>query len=794
MLISVDWLKDYVDINCSIEELCAKLVSVGFEVEEVIRQADNCKNCVVGRIEKLEPHPDADKLQVCAINIGSEVIQIVTGATNVKVGDLVPVALDGSDLPCGMHIKKGKLRGVASNGMLCSGEELKVTEDDYKGAGVYGIMILNEDYPLGTDINEVIGTNDIILDIGVTANRPDCNSVFGIAREVATVLNVPLKMPSLKYEVSKCENTASVSVENSNLCPRYMLSMVKNVVIKPSPKYMQKRLKAVGLRPINNIVDITNYVLMEIGQPMHAFDLNNVANGSIIVRNAKDGEQIKLLNGETYTLEKDMLVIADSEKPSVIAGIMGGMFSGINENTKYIIFESAKFVRESIRRTSRKLNVRSDSSTRYERGIDLASQEIGMMRALQLIYETKSGEICSGIKDVCKESLTPKQISCQTSKINQILGIVVPDEEMVRILNSLQIETKIEKSNLICTVPLYRDDIENANDLAEEIIRLYGYDHINCTLMDSGAQTIGGKSIDQQNVDNVKSLLVGEGMNESYSYSFTTPKMFDLLEIEKDSDLRKVVTLLNPLGEDVSIMRTTLMHSMIEIMAKNITRGNKAARFFEFANTYMPKQLPVTEQPIETQKLVLGVYGDCESFYTLKGIIENIIDYFGVKASYTRPKTTYLHPGISANVIVDNKIVAVFGEVRPDISLKYDIKNKIYVAEINFDLLNNLYDNSYEFKAIPKYPTVERDLAVVVEESVTAEQILTIASKYAGKMLSNAYIFDIYRGKGIEKGYKSVGIKFEFTSYEKTMTDEEINNKMNKIIKMLDSEINAKLR
>ncbi len=526
MLISVDWLKDYVDINCSIDELCAKLVSVGFEVEEVIRQADNCKKCVVGRIEKLEPHPDADKLQICSINIGSEIVQIVTGATNVKVGDLVPAALDGSDLPCGMHIKKGKLRGVASNGMLCSGEELKVTEDDYKGAGVYGIMILNEDYPLGTDINDVIGTNDIILDIGVTANRPDCNSVFGIAREVATVLNQPLKMPSLKYEESTFENTANVVVENAELCPRYMLSMVKNVVIKPSPKYIQKRLKAVGLRPINNIVDITNYVLMEIGQPMHAFDLANVANGEIIVRNAVEGEKITLLNGVTYTLTKDMLVIADSEKPSVIAGIMGGSYSGISENTKDIIFESAKFVRESVRRTSRKLNVRSDSSARYERGIDLASQEIGMKRALQLIYETKSGDICKGIVNICKESLEPKQISCNASKINEILGIKVPEQDMVRILNSLQIKTEIANGVLNCSVPLYRDDIENANDLAEEIIRLYGYDHITCTLMDSGKQTIGGKSIELQNVDNIKNLLIGEGMNEVYSYSFTTPKMF----------------------------------------------------------------------------------------------------------------------------------------------------------------------------------------------------------------------------------------------------------------------------
>ncbi len=794
MLISIDWLKDYVDINCSIEELCSKLVSVGFEVEEVIRQADNCKKCVVGRIEKLEPHPDADKLQICSINIGSECVQIVTGATNVKVGDLVPTALDGSDLPCGMHIKKGKLRGVASNGMLCSGEELKLTENDYKGAGVYGIMILNEEYPLGTDINDVVGTNDIILDIGVTANRPDCNSVFGIAREVATVLNTPLKMPTFEYKVSKMANTASVVVENSELCPRYMLSMVKNVVIKPSPKYIQRRLKAVGLRPINNIVDITNYVLMEIGQPMHSFDLANVANGQIIVRNAKEGEKIKLLNGETYTLQSDMLVIADSEKPSVIAGIMGGSYSGINENTKDIIFESAKFVRESVRRTSRKLNVRSDSSTRYERGIDLASQEIGMKRALQLIYETQSGDICSGIVDICKESLEPKTITCKAEKINQILGIQVPESDMIRILNSLQITTTIKKGELTCSVPLYRDDIESANDLAEEIIRLYGYDNITCTLMDSGKQTIGGKTIAQKNVDNIKRLLVGEGMNETYSYSFTTPKMFELLEIAENDKLRNTVKLLNPLGEDMSIMRTTLAHSMIEIMAKNITRGNKSARFFEIANTYMPKAVPVTEQPIERQKLALGIYGDNEDFYTLKGIIENIIEYFGVNAKYVRPENSYLHPGISANVMVEDKLVATFGEVRPNIAAKYDIKCKIYFAEIDIDLLNELFDDSYEFKAIPKFPTVERDLAVVVEESVTAEQIITIATKYAGKTLSNVKIFDIYRGKGIESGYKSVAINFEFTSYDKTMTDDEINSKMNKIIKMLGNELNAKLR
>lgn len=794
MLISIDWLKDYVDIDCSIDELCAKLVSVGFEVEEVRRQSDNCKKCVVGRIEKLQPHPDADKLQICDINVGNEILQIVTGATNVKVGDLVPTALDGSSLPCGMHIKKGKLRGVMSNGMLCSGEELKLTENDYKGAGVYGIMILGEDYPLGTDINDVIGTNDVVLDIGVTANRPDCNSVFGIAREVATVLQKPLKMPSLQYETTPCKNCVDVKVEAPDLCHRYMMSMVKNVVIKPSPKYMQRRLKAVGIRPINNIVDITNYVLIEIGQPMHAFDFASVAGGQICVRRAEKNEKIKLLNGETYTLSDDMLVIADGEKASVVAGVMGGAESGINDNTTEIIFESAKFVRESIRRTSRKLNVRSDSSVRYERGIDLASQEIGMKRALQLIQETQSGEICSGLVDICSRSLQPIEIECKTAKINQILGIEVPSNKMVEILNSLQIATTLKDETLHCVVPLYRDDIETANDLAEEIIRLYGYDNICCTLMDTGRQTIGGRSQQQTNVENLKNLLVGEGMNETYSYSFTSPKMFDLLEMPEDDKARNAVKLLNPLGEDVSIMRTTLLHSMIEIIAKNLSRGNKAGRLFEFANTYMPKQMPMVDQPVEEQKLVLGMYGDGEDFYTLKGVVENIIAYFGVSANYVRPNSSCLHPGVSAYAMVGDNNVALFGEVRPNIAAKYDIKGKIYVAEINIDVLNSLYDDSYEFKPIPKYPSVARDLAVVVAEEVTAEQIINVAKKYAGKMLTNVEIFDIYRGKGIEKGYKSVAISFEFTNLEKTLTDEEINSKINKIIKMLDSELQAKLR
>ena len=796
MLISIDWLKDYVDIDCTIEVLSDKLVSAGFEVEDVIRQADSCKKVVVGRIDNLEPHPDADKLQICTINIGTENVQIVTGANNISIGDLVPTALDGSDLPSGMHIKKGKLRGVASHGMLCSGGELNLTEEDFKNAGVDGIMILEGDFAPGTDINVVIGNDDVILDVGVTANRPDCNSVFGIAREVATVLNKPLIMPSFDYDTIpfNINDNVKVNVENEQFCPRYMASMVKNIVIKDSPLYIQRRLKAVGLRPINNIVDITNYVLIEIGQPMHAFDYKLIGGNEINVRSAKNGETITLLDNKEYTLDDTMCVISDSDSPSAIAGVMGGAGSSISSNTTDIVFESARFARDSIRRTSRKINVRTDSSTRFERGIDFASQELGMNRALQLIASTGSGDVCEGVIDVVSASLEPKVVVMPYKKINDILGIIVPTDDMVRILNSLQIMTVVDGENLVCTSPLYREDIENANDLAEEIIRLYGYDYITCALIDNGKQTIGGKSVGLMNIDNVKALLVGEGMNETYSYSFISPKMFDMLQLSSDDKLRDVVTLLNPLGEDMSIMRTTLSHSMIEMLGKNINRGNRSARLFEFASVYQPKSLPLTEQPTETQKLTLGIIGEGEDFYSIKGIIENIIAYYGVTATYSRPNTSYLHPGISADVVVDGDIVATFGEVRPDIAKNYDIKTKVFIAEINIDMLNDKYDNSYTFKAIPKFPTVSRDLAVVVEEKISAEQLLLVATKYAGKLLSNIEIFDIYRGKGIEKGFKSVAISLEFTSIDKTLTDDEISTKTNKIIKMLDKELQAKLR
>lgn len=798
MLVSIEWLKDFVDIDCSPEELQEKLVRSGFEIEGIIKTGENCRNVVVGRIESLEKHPDADKLQICSINIGgNENVQIVTGADNVSVGDLVPVALDNSDLPNGIHIKKGKLRGVMSYGMLCSGGELCLTESDYKGAEVDGIMILNGDIALGTDINTVIGNDDIILDVGVTANRPDCNSVLGIAREVSAALNKPLRMPKIGYKTD--ENTQisdylNVNVINNETCPRYMAQVVKDIVIKESPSYIKKRLKSVGIRSINNIVDITNYVLTEIGQPMHAFDYSCIKSGVINVRNAKSGECIVALDDKKYQLDETMLVIADGEEPSAIAGVMGGEHSGIKEDTNTVVFESAKFARDSIRRTSRKLNLKSDSSSRYERGIDFMSQQLGLERALTLIAETESGTIVDGTIDECSVKLSLDPVTVSADKINSILGIKIEAEEMARILNSLEIKTVLnENAMLTCNPPLFRDDIENANDIAEEIIRLYGYDNINSTLLDSAVTAVPANT-ENKRLNAIKSVLTANGLNETLTYSFTSPKIFDMLNLPQDSVLRKTPVLLNPMGEDFSIMRSTLVYSMLDVMAKNIKRSNKDLRLFEIAHVYFSDEIPMTELPKEEMRIVIGVSGKNEDFYTLKGIIESLIEYIGVKANYIRSDVSYLHSGISADVIVNGVNIGHFGEVHPNVLQNIDVKDKLYIAELNYEAIYNLFNYNYEFKEIPKYPSMERDIAIVVDDYVTAEEILNVVRQVGGKLLVDSAIFDVYKGKGIDNGKKSIAVNMQFNSLERTLVEDEVNTRLNKIVKRLKESLNAELR
>ena len=798
MKVSLSWLKDFVDIDVTVEELADKLVSAGFEVEEIIDSSANMKNVVLGKIVKLEKHPDADKLQICQIDVGAkELVQIVTGAQNVHEGDLVPAALDNSLLPTGQVIKKGKLRGVPSNGMLCSGEELKLTEEEYKGAGVYGILIMNgEKYPLGTDMNVILGNDDIVLDIGITANRSDCNSVLGIAREVATVLKKPLKMPEIYFETDKSIKVGDfvdVDVQDKTLCPRYMAAAVKDIKIQSSPEIIQKRLKSVGLRPINNIVDITNYILIEIGQPMHAFDKNYLEGGKIIPRRAKKGEKIVALNEKEYELDDTMLVICDANKPCAVAGIMGGLNSGINENTNTIVFESAKFLRDNIRRTSRKLNLRSDSSYRYERGIDFDSQRLGIMRALTLIYKYGWGKIADGIIDKLAQDLKQNVVVTTVEEINGILGIEVPSNIVLEILNSLQIESKIDKDGkLTCVCPAFRDDIENANDLAEEVIRLYGYDKVTSTLLKGGNQTLGGKNREEKNIDIIKDICVSRGMSEILTYSFTTPKCFDILKLKEDDQRRNCIKLLKPLGEDLSIMRTTLAYSMISTLASNYLKSNKKAKLFEIANVYLPHSKTVTELPTEVNMLALGRYGEDEDFFTMKGVVEVLLKKFGIVAEYKRADITYLHKGRSADICVGKEIIGYLGEVHPEVAKNFDVPERMYIAEINLALLNKLADYSYTFTAISSYPPIERDIAVVVDENVLAGDLLACVRKGGGNLLVDAKIFDIYRNENaLGKGKKSVAISLVFRLADRTLTDDEVNAKISRILTKLSSEYSA---
>ncbi len=801
MKVSLSWLKDFVDIDVDVETLADKLVGAGFEVEEIIDAGANMKNVVLGKIVELEKHPDADKLQICQIDVGGkELVQIVTGAQNVSKGDLVPVAMDNSLLPTGQEIKKGKLRGVPSNGMLCSGEELKLTESEYVGASVHGILIMNgEKYPLGTDMNVVLGNDDVVLDIGVTANRSDCNSVLGIAREVATVLNKTLKMPDVSFETDKSVKVSDiidVDVEDKELCPRYMAAAVSDIKIQDSPEIIQKRLKSVGLRPINNIVDITNYVLIEIGQPMHAFDKNYIEGGKIIPRRAKNGEKIVALNEKEYVLDDTMLVICDVKKPCAIGGVMGGLNSGINDKTNTIIFESAKFLRDNIRRTSRKLNLHSDSSFRYERGIDFDSQRLGIMRALSLIYKYGFGKIADGLIDKLSQDLTRNKVETSVEEINGILGIEVPKDTVLNILNSLQIQSEIDKDGkLTCVCPAFRDDIENANDLAEEVIRLYGYDKVKSTLLKGGNQTLGGKNRQEKNIDVLKDICVYHGMSEILTYSFTTPKSFDILKLSQDDARRNCVKLLKPLGEDLSVMRTTLAYSMISTLASNCLKSNKKAKLFEIANVYLPQTSDMSQLPSEVNTLALGRYGEGEDFFTMKGIVEVILKKFGLNGEFKRADISYLHKGRSADIYVGKNLIGYLGEVHPEVAKSFDVSERMYIAELNVDMLNKLADCSYEFVAISNYPPIERDIAVVVDESVLAGDLLACVRKGGGNLLVDAKIFDIYRNKEVlGENKKSVAISLVFRLAERTLTDEEVNAKINRILSKLSSEHNAVLR
>lgn len=785
------WLKRYVDIDIPLEELCNKMVLCGFEVEEIIDLSATMRNVVVGKILKIDRHPDADKLVVCQVDVGKEApVQIVTGASNVFEGALIPAALHNSLLPTGMEIKKGKLRGVVSEGMMCSGEELNLKEADYPGAGVYGILILREDYAPGTDMRDVLGLNDVIIDFAVTPNRPDCQSILGIAREVAAVLKKEVKIPVPTYTAKggNVKDYISVTVEDFDLCPRYYGCVVDNVRIAPSPEWMKECLNAAGMRPINNIVDITNFVMLETGQPMHAFDLRDVKGHQIIVRRANEGEGITTLDEKEYTLTNDMLVIADAEGPSCLAGIMGSLNSEIKDDTPTIFFESAKFRRDSVRRTARALGIRTESSARFEKGMDIINTEFAMKRALQLIEELDAGDIIEGYIDLNEGLPQERELKVPAADVNALLGVEIPGETMADILNSLCIPTVLEDGVLVSKIPHFRDDIEGRADIAEEVVRIYGYDHIDGKPMVASI-TRGCKTPERLNNDKIKARLVGCGLHEIETYSFISAKAPDVLGLAEDDERRIAVPIQNPLSEEYAVMRTQLLSSMLRVLEINNSRKNPYAGLFEIGSRYIPKALPVEELPDELATLSIGLYGEHVDFFVLKGLIEVVFSAFGVEPDYEAYKETFLHPGRSAAAKVDGKVLAVFGELHPVVAGKYDFDTRIYIAQVDLDGLYKAADNGVKiFKALPKFPAVERDLALLCDESVPVAKIEKILTRCGGKRLEKLTLFDVYQGAQIEKGKKSVAYRMLLRSAEGTMTEEEITSIMNKAMRELQKE------
>lgn len=794
MLIPLSWLKEYIDIDLSTEELCDRMTMTGSNVETVDHVGEGIEGVVVGKILTVKEHPNADRLVVCDVDVGDNTIQVVTGAPNISEGDLVPVALAGSKLPSGMRIEKGKLRGVESEGMLCSGDELELTDEDYEGAGVDGILILREDYELGVDIREALLLNDQVIEFEITPNRPDCLSVIGIAREASTTIESPLKLPEIKVLPSNGDvhNEAKVIVEDTELCPRYCARVIKDIKIEKSPLWLRRRLSNAGVRPINNIVDITNYVMLEMGQPMHAFDLDKVKDRTIVVRRAKAGETLTTLDDVDRKLEPDMLVIADNEKAIGLAGVMGGLNTEVDEDTDMVILESAKFDGPSVRFTSKALGLRSEASARFEKGIDVNLPRQAIDRAAQLIQELGAGTVVDGVIDVLNADTAPRELKVKWRAVNDLLGIEIEPEEMVEILTALNFKVEHKGDILDIVVPTYRQDVKGMEDIAEEVARIYGYDNIPKTLM-KGSGTRGKKNHKQKLLDLAKDTLIGMGFYEIMTYSFISPKAYNKIAKE----MPDVVTISNPLGEDQSIMRTTLIPSMLDVLARNRSRRVESCKLFELGKIFLPKSLPLKELPEERQLFSIGIYGQDTDFYYLKGVVETFLGQFGLldKVEFSPLTTdTTFHPGRTASIKIDDVSIGVLGEVHPKVGENYGLDIPILLAEIDFDSILALSDTEKYYRGLPKFPAVERDLAIVVEQDVLAGRIEYIISKYGGEMLEDVELFDIYDGDQIPDGYKSMAYSLSYRAADRTLKDEDVNEIHEKIVKGLETEVGATLR
>ena len=792
MKVPYRWLKDYVDIDVNAKELGDLLTLSGSKVEEVIVSGDEIQKVVTGKILKIEPHPDAEKLVVCQVEAGeSEPVQIVTGASNMKEGDIVPVALHGSVLPGGLKIKKGKLRGIPSYGMMCSEEEIGIAGE----TEVHGLMILPGSTPVGKDIVEVLELQSAVLDFEITSNRPDCLSVVGMARETAATLNTKYRMPELNYKpnnASKIQDEIKVEVKDK-LCRRYMARGIKNVKIEKSPSWMEERLLEAGVRPINNIVDITNFVMLELGQPMHAFDKRMISSGTIVVERAKDKGKFITLDEEERELDSSVLAIKDGDKTIGLAGIMGGLNSEVKKDSTEIVFEVANFDGTNIRLASKKLGIRTEASGRFEKDLDPNLVQIAMDRACNLVLELGAGEVMEGTIDIYEEKSEQHFLEVESAWVNKFLGLSLTKEQMKDCLDRLDLFTEISGEKLVIKVPTFRSDVNIKEDAAEEIARIYGYNNVPSTPIKTSSIRFG-KYKKQVIRENIVEALLGSGLNEAICYSFVSPKVFDKILLEKDSSLRKAVAIKNPLGEDYSIMRTTTIPSMMEALSKNYSKNNEIVRLFEMGKVYIPTEETGTI-PLEKNKITVGLYGNVD-YLDLKGIVENVLSTLGIKGvSFQREsENPTFHPGKTAKVILKKEYLGTLGEVHPDVSENYDVDVPCYIAELDLDALMENDVTEIKYKPLPKFPAVTRDMAFTLDDSILVEQIEDIIKKQGGNLVESFKLFDIYKGKQIEEGKKSVAYSITYRLENKTLTDKEVEKVHNKILSSLQYVLGAELR
>lgn len=795
---ALEWIKAYVpDLECTDQEFMDKMTLSGTKCEGYERMDKNLEKIVIGQITKIEKHPDADKLIICQVNIGTEEIQIVTGAPNVKVGDKVPVVLDGGKVAGGhdggplpeggITIKAGKLRGVPSNGMMCSIEELGSDRDMYPDAPEYGIYIFPEDAEVGADAVAALGLHNTKFEFEVTSNRVDCYSIIGIAREAAATFDKPFVLPevNVKENNEKVEDYISVEVQDQDLCPRYCARVCTNIKIGPSPEWMQRRLASSGIRPINNLVDITNYVMEEYGQPMHAYDLSTVSGKKIIVKRAKDGDQFVTLDGQTRNLDKDVLMICDADKEIGIAGIMGGDNSKITDDVTTVLFEAATFNGPNIRKSAKRIGLRSDASGKFEKGLDPRNAEEAINRACQLIQELGCGDVVSGMVDVKVPLKELVRLPFMPEKYNNLLGTDVSREEMLAIFKKIEVEYDEKTNELIC--PSFRQDLLGQADIAEEVARFHGYDKIPMTLP-SGEATTGKLPYKLRIEEKAREIAVFSGFSQGMCYSFESPKVFDKLLLPEDDDLRKAIRIANPLGEDFSIMRTTPLNGMLTSLATNYNRRNKDVKLFEMANVYIAKELPLTELPDERMQMTLGMYGDGD-FFTMKGVVEEFFDAVGMtrKKEYD-PKAgkPFLHPGRQANIVYDGVVLGYLGEVHPLVLENYNIGTRAYVAVLDMPAIVPFTTFDRKYEGIAKFPAVSRDLSMVVPHDVLVGQIENVLAQRGGKILEHYELFDIYEGEQIKKGYKSVAYSLSFRAKDRTLEEADINAAMKKILNGLE--------